>query len=96
MSTAIDFGALLRRAKATKKSSTLIVPSTVAVDSHHRETPERIHNRFLNTESLEESYKVSPEGMERAFYVPEFVTIEEESDLLAMVRCSLFWIYSKF
>lgn len=90
MSTALDYSAMLRRAKAAKKS-TAAAKTTGDVSSSDNpqvdsKPPSGFQKRNANPNSLVDSYLVSPEGLERAFYVPDFVTSQEESFCLSMVR----------
>lgn len=86
MSTAIDFGALMRRAKAKKSSASNRASTHEQGSLASSESDCKLVRRPENADSLEREYKVSPEGLERAFYVPNFVSAEEESYLLEKVR----------
>lgn len=85
MSTAIDFSALMKRAKAKKSSGSNRVSTREQGVLKASEPDCKLARRPENAETLEKEYKVSPEGLERAFYVPNFVTSQEESYLLEKV-----------
>lgn len=75
----------MRRAKASKSQSPSSTPTGPSKTAAASLAQAKLQLRPLNPKSLEEAYKVSPEGLERAFYVPDFVTPEEEAYILDMV-----------
>jgi alkylated DNA repair protein alkB family protein 6 len=85
MSTAIDYASLLRRAKAAKKpTQNEPIPASTTVQSKSV-----VEKSFLrrpdNHNYLVSSHLVPPEGLERAFYVADFLSEEEESLMLSKI-----------
>lgn len=86
MSTAINYATLLKKAKGAKKAA----PAPQAPVSPNAPTgasPPVIGfvRRPINPSSIVDQYKTSPDGLDRAFYVPNFISPEEEQYALSMV-----------
>lgn len=90
MSTAIDYKAMLRQAKVARKATSNPVENMPISASDNGQPPSRPDKGFLkrpvNRVSLVNQYQVSPEGLDRAFYVPDFISSEEEAFMLSKVR----------
>lgn len=89
MSTAINYSALLKRAKQARKTKSEDATS-LAGSPWASSAPQLFTQRPDNEKSLVEKYQISPEGLDRAFYVPNFVT-EEEQKLVIDKVCPPLW-----
>ena len=86
MSTAIDYSALLKRAKAAKKTASAPKPSsTSSATTASSSATKGFEKKPSNDVSIVDMFKISPEGLDRAFYIPDFVTKEEEQFSLNQV-----------
>lgn len=81
-----------RAKKATTNSSnSTSAPSTSNGTASAPSPAKCFPKRPLNPKSLVDDYLVSPEGKERAFYVPDFISSEEEQFLISKVRLQTYF-----
>lgn len=100
MSTAIDYKAMLRQAKGAKKATSTTSDKVPFSASDKGQSPSGPDKGFLkrpvNRDSLVNQYQVSPEGLNRAFYVPEFISQVEEAFMLSKVRPPCFEMLKEY
>lgn len=87
MSTAIDFAAMMKRVKASKVDAAKNQSTTHSVPSGDPLPSASSARHLISPNSLENHFGFSPEGLKRVFYIPEFITSDEEAFYLSKVRC---------